>query len=185
LTVLSKMFLSLTCNGLALATIATGLLAGCTIASLSKEKKYQREVIVNAASIWQHTFIYCIEGDTLLMSADTGSWQEGETSVEKGAAVIRPVDANGDSAIKSPDNYLLPGAPKGCLIARLGQNIFFVGKNCRHEVSKTEQGELRLSSNSTANASGDANHFTINTGSIPVRITVIRSSSHPESPLKP
>lgn len=155
------------------ATIA--LLAGCSGPGFNSERRFKRELMVSSNFIWQHTFIYCKPGDIVSITADKGSWQ-----TDQGAC-----GAGGIPDTLSDKNYLFPGVPQSALIGKLGQKIFLVGASCRHLVDKDEIGELKLSCNSCPGEYDTGNEFNANHGEIKALVTVIRSSSDSESPLRP
>lgn len=155
--------------------VAIALVSGCSMPSISGEKTYEREVMVCSNFIWQHTFIYCKEGDLLLIKADRGAWQ-----TRFGLS-----GASGVPNTLSDKSFLFPGVTKAAMIGRLGEKIFFVGSKCSHKVSKDEEGELRLSCNLCPGQNDQENDFNVSDGSIKAIVTVLRSSSDSDSPLKP
>ncbi len=154
---------------------AFALLAGCSWPGFNGERRFNRELLVSSSFVWQHTFIYCKQGDILLIAADKGNWQTNQGLL--GAA--------GMPNTLTDESFLLPGVPQSALIGKLGQKIFLIGSNCRHLVDKDEAFELKLSCNTRAGKYDVGNDFTSNHGAIKILITVIRSSSDSESPLKP
>lgn len=148
---------------------------GCSLQGLSSEKQFNRELSVSSNYIWQHTFIYCKEGDILLIKADKGTWQTRSGSC----------DAAGVANSSSDETFLLAGVPHSALVAKLRDKKFLVGSGCRHVVSKDEAGELKLSCNNFIGKGEQDSGFNTNTGLVKASVTVMRSSNDSESPLKP
>ncbi len=154
---------------------AIALVSGCSMPSMNGERRYEREVMVCSNFIWQHTFIYCKEGDIVLIKADQGAWQ----------TPLGLSGASGAPNTLSDKSFLFPGVTKAAMIGRLGEKIFFVGSKYRHRVSKDEEGELRLSCNLRPGQNDQENDFNVSDGTIKAIVTVLRSSSDSDSPLKP
>ncbi len=77
------------------------------------------EVFANVK--WQKTGVYCSEGEKIVVSYRSGRWNV--------SPAVRNVDGNGCSYHKAKEGYTMPGKPEGCLIGRIGNEIFYLGNN--------------------------------------------------------
>jgi hypothetical protein len=123
-----------------------------------------KDVTVNAAQEWFDTGIDVGAGDSVTIQA-SGSWSNSEQPARGGG--VRPGPLTGPDGFGGDflNGTLLPSAPLGALVARVGGSVFLVGAS--FQGAAPAAGRLMLSMNDVAGT------FSDNHGSLAVHITVV------------
>lgn len=125
---------------------------------------------VVAQELWQKTGITVQAGQAVSIRYTGGRWNISPQD--------RNLTAKGTTRFNGFASYALKGAPAGCLVGRVGGQVFYVGEN--GQVPDGLTGDLELITNDDV-GKAHGNGYPDNSGSIQVEITFIREAVNVEA----